>query len=390
MLHPNALPEVRLTGARVLQNDQLQNLSVRLADGRIAGLTRSDGPRDGSEIDLSGYMILPGIVDLHGALGDRTTLYHDSPDSKLTEALKETGRDAARCGVTTGWISQGWSWAGRDVSPSFARRLLSVLGQIGESLPVDLRPQLMVETHVTDTGDMLLQEVRLHGVDFVLFCNSLGSIFGEPRQTPRFVADNDRAEAARGHRREVPRFLCRMADAFDALGLRYGSFGDPDGITRENYAMMGARLCMLPGASSSARIAKAVGDPVLLSAARLLPQRSEFESMTEMLVRVGHCDALVSETSREDLGIAAFALADDGILPMGEAWALVSHRPAALLGLKDRGRIAEGLRADLVVVREKDRRIEATISDGRLVHAAGDAGRRLATITTDKTLVAAE
>ncbi|MFQ6549816.1 alkylphosphonate utilization protein [Aestuariibius sp. 2305UL40-4] len=390
MLHPNALPEVRLTGARVLQNDHLQALSLCLANGRIVGLSRSDIPQNGSEIDLSGYVVLPGIVDLHGALCGRQTLSHDASNATLAEAIEETARDAARCGITTGWISQGWSWSGRDLSPSFAHRLLAVLGQIRKSLPVDLRPQLMVETHATNTGDLLLEEVRQHGVDFVLFRNSLGSIFGEPHHKPDFVADNDRADAARGRRREVPRFLCRMADAFDALGLRYGSFADPDGITRENYAMMGARLCMLPGASSSARIAKAVGDPVLLSAIRLLPQRTGFESMTEMLVRVGHCDALVSESCREDLGIAAFALADDDILPMGEAWALVSHKPAALLGLKDRGHIAEGLRADLVIVREKDRRIEATISGGRLVHASGDAGRKLAIITASKTLVAAE
>lgn len=33
--------------------------------------------------------------------------------------------------------------------------------------------------------------------------------------------------------KEVPRQLCRLADPFDRLGVRYGNHDDPDGETRE-------------------------------------------------------------------------------------------------------------------------------------------------------------
>ncbi len=45
----------------------------------------------------------------------------------------------------------------------------------------------------------------------------------------------------------------------------------------------------------------------------------------------------------------------------------------------DRGQLDPGKRADLVVVHEASRRIEAVIAAGRLVWSTGEAGARIAT-----------
>ena len=55
---------LRLTGATVLRDGALQQRSVAFEDGRI-----SKGPLP--EVDLSGYLVLPGIVDLHGSAFER-------------------------------------------------------------------------------------------------------------------------------------------------------------------------------------------------------------------------------------------------------------------------------------------------------------------------------
>jgi alpha-D-ribose 1-methylphosphonate 5-triphosphate diphosphatase len=52
------------------------------------------------------------------------------------------------------------------------------------------------------------------------------------------------------------------------------------------------------------------------------------------------------------------------------AWSLISEGPARLLGLKDRGAIAEGLRADLVVL-DAANRIGLTVAGGKITYAAG-------------------
>ena len=53
------LPPLRLTGAEIFYENGLHRDAISIAGGRIA-------TSGGREIDLSGYRILPGIIDLHG------------------------------------------------------------------------------------------------------------------------------------------------------------------------------------------------------------------------------------------------------------------------------------------------------------------------------------
>ena len=68
---------------------------------------------------------------------------------------------------------------------------------------------------------------------------------------------------------------------------------------------------------------------------------------------------------------AAFAIAADPALPhdLPQALAMVTEAPARMTCLNDRGRIAEGLRADLVAVR--------VIGGQPVVEAAWRAGRQV-------------
>ncbi len=69
------------------------------------------------------------------------------------------------------------------------------------------------------------------------------------------------------------------------------------------------------------------------------------------LARHGLLDILSSDYVPGSLLSAAMRLVDDGILTLPHAIATVSHNPAQATGLKDRGQIAVGLRADLIQVR---------------------------------------
>jgi len=69
------------------------------------------------------------------------------------------------------------------------------------------------------------------------------------------------------------------------------------------------------------------------------------------LAREGALDALSSDYVPASLLQAVFSLTRDPGLSLHEAFALVTARPADMLGLSDRGRLRPGLRADLVRVR---------------------------------------
>jgi len=96
------LPPLRLTGATVLRDGEMQDRSVVIEQGRI-----TKGPRPA--VDLSGYYILPGIIDLHGDAFERHISPRPSAPFPIATGLLNTDREAAANGVTTAWLAQSWS-----------------------------------------------------------------------------------------------------------------------------------------------------------------------------------------------------------------------------------------------------------------------------------------
>jgi alpha-D-ribose 1-methylphosphonate 5-triphosphate diphosphatase len=74
---------------------------------------------------------------------------------------------------------------------------------------------------------------------------------------------------------------------------------------------------------------------------------------------------------------AAMVLAGRDTLDLPSAWALISTNPAAAAGLSDRGAIADGLRADLVLVDPLVPRVVATIAGGQIAYLTAAGAARL-------------
>jgi alpha-D-ribose 1-methylphosphonate 5-triphosphate diphosphatase len=97
------------------------------------------------------------------------------------------------------------------------------------------------------------------------------------------------------------------------------------------------------------------------------------------LIAEGLCDALASDYHYPSPARAAWRCVELGLLDEAGAWGLVSEGPARVLGLSDRGRIAPGQRADLVVMERDTRRIVATVAGGQVAWMSGAvAGRFIA------------
>jgi len=347
------LPPLRLTGATVLREGGFAQRSLCVAGGRVAR-----GPMP--EVALPGSLILPGIVDLQGS--------------------GEAGA-AAAAGVTTGWVATDWTWEGGAGAPDRVEAALAARPRAA----IDLRVVLRAETHLVGESERLIALVRRHGVGQVVFRESLTGLFDLAAREPRRFAERAAAagrsagemmaamRAAQARAREVPRSLCRLAGAFDALGVVYGSLGDPDAETREMFSMLGARVAVFPASRRVAAAAAAMGDPVVLAAGDVAAER-----VTALdLVREGRCTALASGRGWGAMAEAVWRLVDRGVCDLPRAWALVSKGPAEVARLPDRGRLEPGRRADFIVVREATRAVEATVSGGRLAFAAGEAGARL-------------
>ena len=94
------------------------------------------------------------------------------------------------------------------------------------------------------------------------------------------------------------------------------------------------------------------------------------------LVALGLCDALASDYHYPSPRRAALMLARTGVLEMEAAWNLVSAGPARVLGLSDRGELAPGKRADLLVLEAETGRVAAVFAAGQVAYLAGGLGAR--------------
>ena len=105
---------------------------------------------------------------------------------------------------------------------------------------------------------------------------------------------------------------------------------------------------------------------------RARPQREAEVVEAIDAVRAGVAGCLCSDYQPSTLIAAAFVVAAQTDLTLPQAVALVSANPAAACNLTDRGRLAQGLRADMVAVTllENLPMVTHTWSAGRLVFSS--------------------
>jgi alpha-D-ribose 1-methylphosphonate 5-triphosphate diphosphatase len=378
------LPPIRLVNARTLVDGDFKDHPVTVRDGRI-----DSGP--GREVDLSGYLLLPGIIDLHGDGFERHLSPRPTAPFDKARGLGSVAGELAANGITTAWLAQSWSWEGGFRSGDAAVALLAALDRARGDLLADMRVQLRLETHVIDQHEAVLEAVAAHAVDFVVFNNHLPEAVEmagtRPHRFASWAAQTSRTademlaivRAAEAQEPLVPAALTAIAGRFASLGVTMGSHDDATPETRAFYRGIGATISEFPTTVEAARAAQAAGESVLMGAPNVVRGGSQTGNIAAAgLVAGGLCDALMSDYYYPALPQSAWALVDAGLCDLPAAWAMISTAPARIMRLSDRGRLEDGLRADLVAVNPVTRRVEMTLSVGRVAHLSGEAARRFA------------
>jgi len=368
------LPDLHLTGARLLRPDGLHAAPLAIEAGRLAEGAGSRGVR----VDLSGYLVLPGIVDLHGPKVPGQPCYPMTGDAGRL-GIGALDRAAVACGITTCHLVQGWSWEGGPLAPEAAEATMKTVEARRATALADLRVKPCIEIRPLGDWTRLMEAIARFGLRYAVLQDSLEQVMAQQRLFPAAFDNRARdlglsaeallARMVRVQAISVPANLRALANGFDAAGVRFGSLGDPDAETREYHAMIGARIAEFPRSRRAALAARSVGDGLLLCASESLRHDDgPALSLARDLLREGGALAFASSGDVSALAKLAFRAADRGWCDMAAAWATISTTPARMIGLEDRGRIAPDLRADLVILQERSRRIDAVICDGRLVH----------------------
>jgi alpha-D-ribose 1-methylphosphonate 5-triphosphate diphosphatase len=129
------------------------------------------------------------------------------------------------------------------------------------------------------------------------------------------------------------------------------SHDDTRAETRRYFRGLGAGVAEFPMVLEAVEEARAAGEPIVFGAPNAARGGSHIGSLgASDMVEAGLCDALASDYFYPAMLAAIDRLDREKRADRLQLWALVSSGPAKAMGLTDRGKIAPGQRADLVLI----------------------------------------
>jgi alpha-D-ribose 1-methylphosphonate 5-triphosphate diphosphatase len=391
-----------IEGGRAHLGNQIVDASLRIA-GREIVAVGSDHGHGSPAIDAGGLLVLPGIVDLHGDAFERQMMPRPGVDFPIDVALIDSDRQAISNGITTVYHATTWSWEPGLRSADNARRLLEAIEAMRPQLAADTRFHLRQETYNLDAEAEIVEWLAEGRVDLLAFNDHMDSTvasLAKPQKRSRMVertglsgeAFDRLVEQVVSRAHEVPASIARLAEAARKANVRMLSHDDESPEMRKGFRSQGVSIAEFPVNEETAREAARAGDFIVFGAPNVVRGGSHtgWTKASDMIAK-GLCSVLASDYYYPAPLLAAFRLAADGVLPLAEAWQLISSAPATAAGLTDRGTLAAGQRADILLVDDAmplRPRIVAVIAAGRLVHLT-EANRLVHSVAPRKAVAAA-
>jgi alpha-D-ribose 1-methylphosphonate 5-triphosphate diphosphatase len=379
------MEKLRIIGGRVLlRSDGEQEVDLTLEDGRIAGIDSGSGDMT---FDAHGLLILPGIVDIHGDAFERQFQPRPGVGFPADIALLDTEAQLLANGITTAFHGVTLSWEPGLRSLSAWQTLLDALE--ARRWTCDMRVHLRWEAYNLEALDTALADIEAGRVHLLAFNDHTPRIVKDRHDPVKTAKYSDRAgmkldefrglaERVGERAPDVPQALEKIATAARDAGLPMASHDDATVETRRAFRARGARICEFPMAEEVGHEARANGDWVVMGCPNVVRGGSHLGwASAARLAEGGICTVLSSDYYYPAMMRAAMVLASRDVLDLPSAWNLISANPAAAAGLADRGAIAEGLRADLVVLDPAVPRVVATIVGGNIAYATADGSARL-------------
>ena len=380
--------DIFIEGGRTLIDGEIVETSLRIDDGKIQTIDASSG-HGALNLDGRHLLVMPGIVDLHGDAFERQMMPRPGVGFPIDVALLESDRQAISNGITTVFHAPTWSWEPGLRSGDNAARLLEAIERLRPLFKTDTRFHLRHETYNLDAEDGIshwLLEGRIDLLAFNDHMESTAAILDNPRKRHRMIertglsseAFDGLVEHVLSRAYAVPNSITRLAQAANAAGIRMLSHDDESPAMRKAFRERGVKIAEFPVNEETAREAATGGDAIVFGAPNVVRGASHtgWTKASDMIEK-GLCSVLASDYYYPAPILAAFRLAADDVLPLAQAWELISAAPARAAGLADRGVLAQGHRGDLLLVDDalpQRPRIVAVIAAGQLAYLA-DADR---------------
>ncbi|MEM7338678.1 MAG: alpha-D-ribose 1-methylphosphonate 5-triphosphate diphosphatase [Actinomycetota bacterium] len=393
-----------LTGVRAVVGDRIvDNATVVVAGDRIDSVEAGGAAPPGA-IDGRNLLCLPGLVDSHSDGLEKEIAPRRTAHFPLDYALTSFEGRVRAAGVTTvfhGVAYQHKPDMGRTVD--VARQMADTIAARNDDpdAPVTHGILYRFEARDGDALDPLLVDLDVDGSS-----STAGGLVAAPlisfedhtpgqgqfRDPAQFAAAIDPTTLAPGVTAEA-HVAELMAQAEQVLHHRNTNLAALSPLATQGRVTMlahdaespaeveaaseaGASVAEFPLTLDAAREARARDMTIVMGAPNALRGGSHSgNASARELVAAGLCDVLASDYLPSALLSSAFVMAAEGCCSLARAIALITSGPATMTGVTDRGRLAEGALADLILV--DDRRQWPQVVG---VHRAADpADRRVLT-----------
>jgi alpha-D-ribose 1-methylphosphonate 5-triphosphate diphosphatase len=357
--------ETVFTNARIVLSDEIVEGSLVIRDGVIAGI-EAGNVRSGE--DLDGDYLIPGLIELH--TDHLEAHYSPRPGVRwnTTAAIQAHDAQVASSGITTvfdclrmGADEDGGFAPGEMREMADALEAATAEDRLKADHLIHLRCEVSAANVLDDFSDFEQDpQVRLVS----LMDHSPGQRQFQTMdqytlyyKTKRGLSDAAFAEFVNRRVAASERYSKRHRDVIaahcNARGIAVASHDDATLDHVEESIAYGVKLAEFPTSLEAAHASHAAGLSVLMGAPNIVRGKSHSGNVSARdLASHGILDVLSSDYVPLSLIHAPFLLSEEeGGMGLPRAIALVTSTPARTVGLEDRGRIAPGLRADLVRVR---------------------------------------
>jgi alpha-D-ribose 1-methylphosphonate 5-triphosphate diphosphatase len=373
----------------VLPDAVIDRGSVRVEDGRIAEVV--EYVVEPAAVHGDGLLLMPGFVDMHGDMIEREVEPRPSVRMPMELGLRDLDRRLAVAGVTTAYAALSFSpnsAYGHLRSFEHTSAVIRALREHGDRLLVDHRVHARFEITFPKALSVIETLIAEGSVDLISL-NDHTPGQGQYRDIERFVEriavekglTRDKAAetvARRIEERAQPaEVLTRTLEAIAATCAAHGvAVASHDDDTPEKVALMqrlGVSISEFPVTVEAAAEARARGLATAMGAPNALRGQSYSGNLSAREAHAaGLLDMLASDYHPSAILPAVLALAPQDPAGLPGAVRLATLNPARALGLADRGAIAPGQRADLVIADDTGiGHVRATLRGGRKIYSDG-------------------
>lgn len=359
-----------LTNARLVLEDEIVDSSLLIEEGRIVAIDPvvSDAV---SVIDCDGDYILPGFVELHTDNLEKHFAPRPGVNWPAVPAAMAHDAQLASAGITT--VFDAVCLGDLFRASNRVRQLDAMSAAIGQCQSQGVfRAEHMLHLRCELSFDGVVELFDRHVDDPLVRLVSLMDHTPGQRQFVSFekyreyyqkkysLSDAEIEEFTRKQQRAHAEFSDRnraiLVDRSRSRGLPIASHDDATTDHVAEADSLGAVISEFPTTLDAAREAHGRGMHVLMGAPNLVLGGSHSGNVSAMdLHREGLLDIVSSDYVPASLVQGVFLLArEGGNGSLARSVALASANPAGAAGLKDRGSIEVGKRADLLRVAQRN------------------------------------